>query len=69
MDTYIVQVYRRGPRGELHGIVERVGAEARAAFASVDELWGLLSVRSDVEGKRMPRESSKLKSHTEKRRQ
>lgn len=44
MDSYIVRVYRRNSVGgdELAGMVERVGSDARQAFATRDELWAFL---------------------------
>jgi hypothetical protein len=44
METYILRIYRRSPAvpGVLHGTVERVGAKARNAFGSREELWALL---------------------------
>jgi hypothetical protein len=46
MDTYILRIYRRSTTAPdvLHGTVERVGAKARNAFASRDQLWALLKV-------------------------
>jgi hypothetical protein len=55
MDTYILRIYRRGPAGSgsLHGTVERVGARARAAFSSRDELWASLE-RPAADGAQPP---------------
>jgi hypothetical protein len=45
MDTYILRIYRRSAAVPevMHGTLERAGARERAAFASRDELWALLS--------------------------
>ena len=53
MDTYILRIYRRGPAASraLHGTVERVGARARSAFASRDELWALLEAPAASAGR------------------
>ena len=44
MDTYILHIYRRATApGVMHGTLEQVGVQERAAFASSDELWALLA--------------------------
>jgi len=42
VDHYIVEIYRRGPSGQLHGVVERVGNGGRTGFSSVEELFAFL---------------------------
>ena len=43
-DNYIVRVYRRMRNGEhMAGIVEEVGKARTRSFATLDELWAILS--------------------------
>jgi hypothetical protein len=62
MDTYILRIYRRGAAASeaVHGTLERAGARERAAFASRDELWALLSASAP------PDEASSQPPDTEK---
>ncbi|MCW5621602.1 MAG: hypothetical protein KIS79_10890 [Burkholderiales bacterium] len=62
MDTYIVQVYRRGSQGELHGLVERVGGEERYPFASMEELWDVFRAKPEKTVRRLSLSSSTLDS-------
>ncbi len=47
LNTYIVRVYRRksGIPHSLVGIVEEVGKKEKKAFASLDDLWNILTSR------------------------
>ena len=50
VDHYIVQIYRRGALGQLHGVVERVGNGGRRSFSSVEELFSILQEPVDDRG-------------------
>ncbi len=47
MDHYIVQIYRRGSAGTLHGVVERVANGSRMSFSSAEELFAILHAGAD----------------------
>jgi hypothetical protein len=44
-DNYIVRIYRHNSRKahQFIGTVEEVGKEEKQAFATIDELWNILS--------------------------
>jgi len=72
VDHYIVQIYRRGPLGQLHGVVERVGNGGRRSFNSVEELFSFLQEpvddRGHPEGVRSPEKCSAARTISRKSR-
>ena len=61
MDTYIVRIYRYGDKGlkQLVGLVEIPGSEREERFASIDELWAIISSGWN-DGKENPKQTQKL---------
>ena len=59
VETYVVSVYRRSSElgKEVAGLIERVGAGDRKAFASSQELWALLCGTPRSGAARQPRKA------------
>jgi hypothetical protein len=52
-DDYIIRIYRQDRR-DTHrfvGTVEEVGTEGKRAFATIEELWGILARKDRGRGK------------------
>lgn len=49
-DSYVIRIYRRGENdpAQMVGQVEIVGLDEKKAFASIEELWGILGAAGNM---------------------
>ena len=54
VESFVIQIYRRGTDRELTGTVEAVGGGTRRRFSSVEELWACLNAEPPRRARRKP---------------
>ncbi len=53
-DSYVIRIYRREKNDphQMVGQVEIIGRDEEKAFASIEELWGILGAAKKIKRKR-----------------